>query len=300
MENIIVLGSINMDLVTVVDRKPLDGETIMGKDFFTAHGGKGANQGVSIGKLGGKVKFLGKVGNDAFGVEILENMKNQGIDIKNIEIVEGSTGLATIILDKNGENSIIVVSGANGKVDKEYIEKNKDSFIEGSILLSQLELPYETVKYSFELAKEKGTKTILNPAPATDNIDELLELSDIVICNETEFDLIIGEKTENPQEIIDKSPKLLTKGVKELLVTLGSKGVIYINENEVRRYNAYKVTAIDTTAAGDSFIGGFVAFLHEGIDKAIDMGMKAGAIAVTRFGAQKSLANLEEVENFGK
>jgi len=300
MENIIVLGSINMDLVTVVDRKPLDGETIMGRDFFTSHGGKGANQGVSIGKLGGKVKFLGKVGNDAFGIEILENMKNQGLDIKNVEKVHGSTGLATIILDNSGENSIIVVSGANGKVDKEYIEKNKDSFIEGSILLSQLEIPYDTVQYAFELAKERGTKTILNPAPATDNIDELLELSDIVICNETEFDLIIGEKTENPQEIIDKSSKMLDKGVKELVVTLGSKGVIYINRNEVRRYNAYKVTAIDTTAAGDSFIGGFVTFLHEGIDKAIDMGMRAGAIAVTRFGAQKSLANLEEVENFGK
>ena len=300
MENIIVLGSINMDLVTVVDRKPLDGETIMGRDFFTSHGGKGANQGVSIGKLGGKVKFLGKVGNDAFGIEILENMKNQGLDIKNVEKVHGSTGLATIILDNSGENSIIVVSGANGKVDKEYIEKNKDSFIEGSILLSQLEIPYDTVQYAFELAKERGTKTILNPAPASDNIDELLKISDIVICNETEFDLIIGEKTENPQEIIDKSSKMLDKGVKELVVTLGSKGVIYINRNEVRRYNAYKVTAIDTTAAGDSFIGGFVTFLHEGIDKAIDMGMRAGAIAVTRFGAQKSLANLEEVENFGK
>lgn len=300
MENIIVLGSINMDLVTVVDRKPLDGETIMGREFFTAHGGKGANQGVSIGKLGGKVKFLGKVGNDAFGIEILENMKNQGLDIKNIEVAEGSTGLATIILDKSGENSIIVVSGANGKVDKEYVHRNIDNFGEGKILLSQLEIPYETVKYAFGLAKERGTITILNPAPATDNIDELLELSDIVICNETEFDLIIGEKTENPQEIIDKSPKLLAKGVKELVVTLGSKGVIYINRNEVRRYNAYKVTAIDTTAAGDSFIGGFVTFLHEGIDKAIDMGMRAGAIAVTRFGAQKSLANLEEVENFGK
>ena len=300
MENIIVLGSINMDLVTVVDRKPLDGETIMGRDFFTSHGGKGANQGVSIGKLGGKVKFLGKVGNDAFGIEILENMKNKGLDIKNVEKVHGSTGLATIILDRSGENSIIVVSGANGKVDKEYIEKNKDSFIEGSILLSQLEIPYDTVQYAFELAKERGTKTILNPAPATDNIDELLKISDIVICNETEFDLIIGEKTENPQEIIDKSSKMLDRGVKELVVTLGSKGVIYINRNEVRRYNAYKVTAIDTTAAGDSFIGAFVTFLHEGIDKAIDMGMRAGAIAVTRFGAQKSLANLEEVENFGK
>ena len=300
MENIIVLGSINMDLVTVVDRKPLDGETIMGRDFFTSHGGKGANQGVSIGKLGGKVKFLGKVGNDAFGIEILENMKNKGLDIKNVEKVHGSTGLATIILDNSGENSIIVVSGANGKVDKEYIEKNKDSYVEGSILLSQLEIPYDTVQYAFELAKERGTKTILNPAPATDNIDELLKISDIVICNETEFDLIIGEKTENPQEIIDKSSKMLDKGVKELVVTLGSKGVIYINRNEVRRYNAYKVTAIDTTAAGDSFIGGFVTFLHEGIDKAIDMGMRAGAIAVTRFGAQKSLANLEEVENFGK
>ena len=300
MENIIVLGSINMDLVTVVDRKPLDGETIMGRDFFTSHGGKGANQGVSIGKLGGKVKFLGKVGNDAFGIEILENMKNQGLDIENVEKVHGSTGLATIILDNSGENSIIVVSGANGKVDKEYIEKNKDSFVEGSILLSQLEIPYDTVQYAFELAKERGTKTILNPAPATDNIDELLKISDIVICNETEFDLIIGEKTENPQEIIDKSSKMLDRGVKELVVTLGSKGVIYINRNEVRRYNAYKVTAIDTTAAGDSFIGGFVTFLHEGIDKAIDMGMRAGAIAVTRFGAQKSLANLEEVENFGK
>lgn len=300
MEEIIVLGSINMDLVTVVDRKPKDGETISGKSFFMAHGGKGANQAVSIARLGKKVKFLGKIGNDQFGNELLDNLRKEGIDVEAITKENNSSGLATITLDSKGENSIIVISGANGMVDKNYIDENKSFFSKGKMLLCQLEIPYETVLYAFSLAKSKEMITVLNPAPAKEKIDKLLLLTDILICNETEFNILIGEETGTIEEIMEKSPILLDKGIKDLIITLGAKGVLYINKETSKYYEAYKVEAIDTTAAGDSFIGGFLSALDKGIDFAIDRGMKAGAIAVTRLGAQSSIANLEEVEEFGK
>lgn len=300
MENIVVLGSINMDLVTIVDRKPLDGETITGKDFMQIGGGKGANQAISIGKLGKEVTFLGKVGKDAYGQELKNEMKKNKINTDKIEESDGPTGLATIIVDKKGENSIIVVPGANGKVDREYIDKHKDLIKNASILLCQLELPLDTVKYAFETAKKNGVKTILNPAPAMKEAVELLPLSDIIILNETEFDIISENKSNSKEEILNNSQKLFDKGVDELIVTLGSKGALYINKESHMELEAYKVEAVDTTAAGDSFIGGFIAYLNEGIQKAIDMGMKAGAIAVTRMGAQSSLATKEEVESFGK
>ena len=288
MEKIIVLGSINMDLVTVVDRKPKDGETISGKSFFMAHGGKGANQAVSIARLGKKVKFLGKVGNDQFGNELLENLRKEGIDVETISKENNSSGLATITLDSKGENSIIVISGANGMVDKNYIDENKSFFSKDEMLLCQLEIPYETVLYAFSLAKSKEMITVLNPAPAKEKIDKLLLLTDILICNETEFNILIGEETRTVEEIMEKSPKLLDKGVKDLIITLGAKGVLYINKETSKYYEAYKVEAIDTTAAGDSFIGGFLSAFDKGIDFAVDRGMKAGAIAVTRLGAQSS------------
>lgn len=300
MEDIIVLGSINMDLVTLVDRRPRDGETISGKSFFTANGGKGANQAVAIAKLGKKVTMLGKVGSDTFGKELLENLNKQNVDTKYIETEASSSGLATIIVDSIGENSIIVVAGANGLVDKNYVEKNSKLFSEGKILLCQLETPLETIKYAFSLAKERGMKTVLNPAPATEKIDDLLELTDILICNETEFSILSGVNISSIDEIKNNSFTILDKGVKELIVTLGSKGVLHINKSSKTFYKAFKVETVDTTAAGDSFIGAFIGFLDRGYEYAIEMGMRAGAIAVTKLGAQSSLATLEEVENFGK
>lgn len=300
MEEVIVLGSINMDLVTLVDRKPFDGETITGKRFFTANGGKGANQAVSIAKLEKRVTLLGKVGSDSFGKELLENLNKQNVDTKYIETEASSSGLATIIVDSKGENSIIVVPGANEMVDIKYVEKNSKIFSKGKNLLCQLEIPLETIKYAFSLAKENGMKIILNPAPATEKMDDLLKLTDILICNETEFDILTESSSSSVKDIEKNSNIILEKGVKDLIVTLGSKGVLYINANTKSFYKAYKVEAVDTTAAGDSFIGGFLSFLNMGFDYAIDMGMKAGAIAVTRLGAQSSLASLEEVENFGK
>ena len=300
MKKIVVLGSINMDLVTMVERKPLDGETITGKDFMQVGGGKGANQAISVSKLGGDVVFLGKVGEDAYGQELKAEMSKNKIDISKVEETEGPTGLATIIVDAKGENSIIVVPGANGKVDREYIDRHKAVIEEASTLLCQLELPLDTVKYAFETAKKNGVRTILNPAPAKKEAAELLQLSDIVVLNETEFDIFTDGDSSTKEDIIENSRILFDKGVKELIVTLGSKGVLYINKDRYIEMDAYKVEAIDTTAAGDSFIGGFIAYMDEGMEKAIDMGMKAGAIAVTRMGAQSSLATKEEVENFVK
>jgi len=302
MKNIVILGSINMDLVTIVDRKPLDGETIIGKEFFQVGGGKGANQGISIGKLGGKGQFLGLVGNDAYGEELLDNMKKAGLDISRVGKKETSTGLASITLDSKGENSIIVIQGANALVDKDYINENQDIIKNADILLCQLEIPLESVEYAFKIAKENKVKTILNPAPAMKSIDSLLSLTNILVLNESEFNILCGQDIENISQlkIREEAEYFFKLGIEELIITLGSKGVLHLNKNIMNKYEAYKVEAIDTTGAGDSFIGAFSTFLYEGIEKAIHMGMKAGAIAVTRLGAQSSLANLEEVENFGK
>ncbi len=296
----IVLGSINMDLVTIVDKKPKDGETIIGKGFFSSFGGKGANQAISIAKLGNQVKFLGKVGNDSFGKDLLKNLEINKIDISKIEKIEGTSGLATITLDKNGENSIVVIPGANGFVDKKYIERVKDEIISSDLLLCQLEIPLETVKYAFEIAKKHNVTTLLNPAPCYGKIDDILSLTDILIANETEIELLMGIDLENINDLREKSKKLFDLGIKDLIVTLGKKGAIYTNGEKTFKIEAYKVEVVDTTAAGDSFIGGFIHNLKDGVEAGIKTGMITGAIAVGRRGASDSFATIEEVEKFNE
>ncbi len=295
---IVVLGSINMDLVTVVDKKPKDGETITGRDFFTSFGGKGANQAISAGKLGNEITFLGKIGNDSFGEELIKNLENNNIKVDLIEKVQCSSGLATIILDGKGENSIIVVPGANGLVDKEYIDRVKDEIISSDLLLCQLEIPLDTVEYAFRIAKEHNVKTLLNPAPCYEKIDNILAHTDILIANETEIEILLGIKIENNEELEEKSKKLFEIGIKDLIITLGKDGAIYTNGEKSIKLGAHKVEVVDTTAAGDSFIGGFIHSFHNGVEEGIKTGMITGAIAVGRKGASESFATLEEVNKF--
>ncbi|MGX6592668.1 ribokinase [Cetobacterium ceti] len=300
MKKILVVGSINMDLVTICERSPKGGETLFGKEFLQIPGGKGANQAVTIGKLNGKVFMLGKVGNDSLGETLLESLKNNNVNIKHIEKVEGSSGIAKIIVEENGENRILVVPGANGKVDINFIEKNIEIIETCDYIVAQLEIPVETVEFLFKKAKSLNKITILNPAPGRILSREIIEYSDFIIPNESELELLTGLKTNNENNIKKAGNILLDMGVKGLLITMGSKGSLYMTKDENTFYPAYKVKALDTTAAGDSFIGGFVTGLSKGlqIKDAINLGTKVAAISVTRRGAQTSLPTLDEVIAF--
>ena len=298
MKKIVVIGSINMDLVTICDRAPNGGETLLGTEFFQIPGGKGANQAVTIGKLGSRVVILGKVGDDLFGKELLSSMDKNGVDIQFIEKAPVSTGIAKIVVEKNGQNRILVVPGANSYVDIEYIDNHLDVIKDCDVVIGQLEIPISTVEYAFKKAKEYGKITILNPAPAIKLSEELIKNSDYIIPNESELEVITGMKIESFDGIIEAAKKVIKMGVKGLIVTLGEKGSLYLSGDKFTKHSAYKVKAIDTTAAGDSFIGGFVTRLDLGVDKAIEFATKVSAISVTKRGAQTSIPTMEEVENF--
>jgi ribokinase len=227
-------------------------------------------------------------------------MKQNGVDVSNIEYCDEATGIAKIIVEENGQNRILVVPGANYEVDKLYIDKHLEVIKNSDIVVTQLEIPLETVKYTLQKAKEFGKITVLNPAPATKLDEDIISNSDYIIPNETELELLSGASITDENSVIEASKILLNKGVKGLIVTLGSKGCIFISKNEVKSFSAYKVKAIDTTAAGDSFIGGFINGLASGLnfDEAIDRGTKVAAISVTRIGAQTSIPTFEEVLNF--
>ena len=302
MKKIVVIGSINMDLVTVCERAPEGGETLFGTEFFQVPGGKGANQAVTMGKMGCDVTMLGMVGNDIFGKELLSSMKDSGVNVDFVEKTDCSTGIAKIIVEKNGQNRILVVPGANGCVDREYIDRHMDIIKGCDIVVAQLEIPVDTVEYAFEKAKELGKITILNPAPGRELSAKIIKNSDIIVPNESELGLITGMATDKEEEILKAGKKLMDMEVKSLIVTLGSKGSLYLDNKKVKFCPAYRVNAVDTTAAGDSFIGGLVTKMDKDCDDsiidAISFATKVSAIAVTRKGAQTSIPTLEEVENF--
>ncbi|MGL4628205.1 ribokinase [Cetobacterium sp.] len=300
MKKIVVVGSINMDLVTICERAPRGGETLLGKKFMQIPGGKGANQAVAIGKMNSSVAMLGKIGKEGMGDILLNSMKNDGVDVSNIEYCDEATGIAKIIVEENGQNRIIVVPGANYSVDNDYIDRHIETIKNCDIVVAQLEIPVETVKYSLKLAKELGKTTILNPAPARELDSEIISNSDYIIPNETELEILSGISVTDEASVEKAAHILLDKGVKGLIVTLGSKGCMFISKDIKKSFPAYKVKAVDTTAAGDSFIGGFVNGLAAGLtfEEAIDRGTRVAAISVTRIGAQTSIPTLEEVLNF--
>lgn len=299
MKKILVVGSLNMDLVTNVKVTPRVGETVLGNGFNKIPGGKGANQAAAIGKLKGHVKMLGKVGDDNFGEILKNNLEISNVDVTNVYVQKNqSTGIAMIMVNEDGDNSIVVIPGANFDLKPEDIE---DSVIDDcDILVSQLEIPLNTIEYIFRKAKEMNKYTILNPAPACKLGDNLLENIDLLILNETEIEVLSDIKINSFEDILKGAKILMDKGVKELIITLGKNGAVYFNSEKYTRFNAYKVEAVDTTAAGDSFIAGLTVELSRGKDiyEAIEFATKVAAITVTRKGAQSSLPTLEEVNNF--
>ena len=300
MKKSLVVGSLNMDLVTRVSVTPQVGETVLGNGFDQIPGGKGANQAVAMGKLGGQVAMLGCVGDDDFGVALKSNLKACHVDAQMVKSISGMpTGLAMIMVNESGDNSIVVVPGANYQLKAEDLSKS--DFVGFDFCVAQLETPVETVERAFVLAKEAGATTVLNPAPAQGLLENLIAHTDLLIPNETEFFTLTGYDTQCRDSLLKGAEVLYEKGVHALLITLGAQGAIYLDKEgtEIKKAG-HKVDAVDTTAAGDSFIGGFVTALAEGSDvaSAMEFAMKVAAITVTRHGAQRSLPNRQEVEGF--
>lgn len=300
MSDIVVIGSINIDLVVKTDEIPKIGETVLGQELVQVPGGKGANQSVAISRLGNKVTFIGKVGKDMFGDMLMSSLNDAKVDTNRIEKENCNSGIAVINVDKGGNNNIVVIPGANSKVDIDFLYKNIDAVENSQIVLFQLEIPLETVKEGLRQAKKLGIITVLNPAPAHDLDDEIIENTDILIPNEHELEKITKIKITNNINLLEAANVLVKKGVKELIVTLGSKGVLYVNNNGHKFYEPFNVKAIDTTAAGDSFIGGFLSYYvkDKDIDKSIELGQKAAVLAIQKIGAQSSIPTMDEIKNF--
>lgn len=297
MNKISVLGSLNMDLVTNVERAPGMGETVLGESFKTVCGGKGANQATAIARLGGNIEMLGCVGKDTYGELLRENLKNCGAEVQNIAETEKSSGIAVITVCK-GDNSIIVVKGANDDVDREYVDNNREVIKASDYLVMQLEVPFETVEYAMTVAQAEGTKVVFNPAPMDEKCVSLIKYVDIFVVNEHEAGIVTGEKVEERESAEAALKKILDMGAKTVVVTLGEKGCVYNVGEEIFYAPAVKTKAVDSTAAGDSFIGAMLVRLTEGADmhEAVKFAAKVSAIVVSKPGATESIPYRNEIE----
>ncbi len=296
--DIVVVGSINMDLVTNVKQIPKKGETCLGYGLNRIPGGKGANQAVAAARLGARVEMIGRLGDDAMADDLLKSLKINQVGVKNvIRTEEETSGTALIMVEETGDNVIVVIPGSNGKLDEEDIDQAIDTIRSTKIVVTQLEIPIQTVKYVLEKAKAFNKYTILNPAPAAYLEDDIIMNTDLLTPNETELEILSGITIESEADIIRAAKKLLKRGVKQLIVTLGDKGCMYIDEKGHKSYSALSVKAVDTTAAGDSFTAALAVALCEGksMDEVITFATKVGALTVTKFGAQQSLPYRLEV-----
>lgn len=299
-KKILVIGSCNMDMITQVENMPVDGETILGNGIQYIPGGKGANQACAAGSLGGAVTMLGCIGKDDFGRVQTTSLQSRNVDVSSLkQSSDSNTGTAIIYVNQHGNNSIVVIPGANSECDATYLKQQDHHFKECDFVLLQMEIPMDATYYAINRAHELGKTVILNPAPAPNSIpDEILNKIDYLTPNETEICKLTGKNTYNMDEIQEAASVLLNKGVKNLLITLGEKGACLINHNTMRVYATRKVEAVDTTAAGDCFNGAFAVALAEGMDhkKAIEFSNIASSIAVTRKGAQSSIPLRKEVD----
>lgn len=296
---VVVVGSLNMDLVVRSARMPRPGETILGGEFHTVPGGKGANQAVAAARLGAQVSMVGRLGDDAFGNELLQNLSAAGIDHEHVLRDAGSaTGVALIVVDDAGQNSIVVASGANMSLAPSDVDAAAATLANADVLLLQLESPVETVTRAAQLAREHGVTVILNPAPARPLPGEILALVDVLVPNETETALLSGLPVGNDEEALAASAALRAAGTGTIILTLGERGALLADATATRLFPAFEVEPVDTTAAGDAFLAGLAVALAEGrsLAEAVQWGNAAGALATTRFGAQTSLPERQAVE----
>ncbi|HEH0910799.1 TPA: ribokinase [Staphylococcus aureus] len=297
---VVILGSTNVDQFLTVERYAQPGETLHVEEAQKAFGGgKGANQAIATARMQADTTFITKIGTDGVADFILEDFKVAHIDTSYIiKTAEAKTGQAFITVNAEGQNTIYVYGGANMTMTPEDVINAKDAIINADFVVAQLEVPIPAIISAFEIAKAHGVTTVLNPAPAKALPNELLSLIDIIVPNGTEAELLSGIKVTNEQSMKDNANYFLSIGIKTVLITLGKQGTYFATKNQSQHIEAYKVNAIDTTAAGDTFIGAFVSRLNKSQDNladAIDFGNKASSLTVQKHGAQASIPLLEEV-----
>lgn len=301
-QSAIVFGSINLDLVAKTPRLPIAGETRQGREFFTAPGGKGANQAVALARLGVATQMVGRVGEDDFGSELLSSLKAAGVQTECILVDEtASSGVALINVDDSGENQIVIVAGANGCIDNTDLECLNSLLPNAFALLMQFEIPMQNILLAAQVAKQNGTKVILDPAPATADVPSTLySLVDIITPNQTEAEQLVGFPVSEIESATAAANILLQRGVGCAIVKLGVTGAICATSEETFFVPAFPVTTVDTVAAGDAFNGGLAAALVEGLalQQAVVWGAAAGALAASKSGAQSSMPTREALIAF--
>ncbi|WP_339546678.1 ribokinase [Pseudomonas sp. RA_35y_Pfl2_P32] len=298
---VVVVGSLNMDLVTRAPRLPRGGETLIGQSFTTVSGGKGANQAVAAARLGAQVAMVGCVGSDAYGTQLREALLAEQIDCQALSTVEGSSGVALIVVDDHSQNSIVIVAGANGALTPPVVDQFDAILQAADVLICQLEVPYDTVGHVLRRGRELGKTVILNPAPASGALPaQWYGGIDYLIPNESEAAALSGLPVDSLQTAKAAASQLIAMGAGKVIITLGAEGSLFANGQGFQHFPAPRVKAVDTTAAGDTFVGGFAAALAGGKSEAeaIRFGQVAAALSVTRAGAQPSIPRLSDVQGF--
>lgn len=295
--SIVVFGSINMDLVVRTPRLPTPGETLTGHTFFTAPGGKGANQAVACARLGAPTRMVGRVGDDLFGEQLRASLRAAGVQDNGVLTTPGPSGVALIAVDDAAENTIVIVPGANGAVGSDDIPRLEQALDGARVLLLQLEVPTAMVVAAARAAHARGVTVILDPAPALPLPDELWALTDILTPNESEATTLTGIPVHDDRSAAAAARTLLARGVRTVIIKLGARGALVAAADGARMQSAFTVTPVDTVAAGDAFNGGLAVALSEGrsFEEAIQWGLAAGALSVTKPGAQPSMPERREL-----
>ncbi|MCP3749022.1 ribokinase [Pseudomonas sp. SBB6] len=298
--NVVVVGSLNMDLVTRAQRLPRGGETLVGETFVTVPGGKGANQAVAAARLGAQVAMVGCVGDDAYGQQLRQALADEQIDCQAVSVAAGvSSGVALIVVDAASQNAIVIIAGGNGQLLPESVQRFDALLQHADVIICQLEVPMATVAYTLERGRALGKTVILNPAPASGPLPaEWFASIDYLIPNESEAEALSGVPVTDPESAKVAATRLLALGVGKVIVTLGAQGALFADGQAFRHFPAPVVQPVDTTAAGDTFVGGFAAALARGEEEgaAIAFGQRAAALSVTRAGAQPSIPHLAELQ----
>lgn len=299
MKKILVIGSLNMDQVLQIEHIPVAGETILCRDIHFACGGKGANQAFTCGRLGCRVEMLGSVGWDENGNALIENLDKEGVETEHIKRLKDTpTGTAVIAVEKTGNNSILVVQGANLMTDEAYILENRKCIQEADAVILQLEIPLPTVTLAAKEGKKAGKLVVLDPAPAIELPDELYRCVDVIKPNETELEILTGMPVGSLDEVEKAARCLLKRGAKNVVVTLGGEGAMLVCDSGRVDFPGKKVEAVDTTAAGDSFTAAMTMLLAEGnsLNHAIEFAVEVASLVVTRPGAQSSIPKSDEIK----